>query len=124
MSRRQFLHAAHETASAIGQDTDSAEHVPYIVLFLQFYPEEGQWIGDCEALGVMSCGETLDEAKRSLNSLIDITLDSWEDDGERERLFRERNIRVYSGPLEQQQIEYPVLIPNHLLEMHLQPAMA
>lgn len=120
MSRRQFLHIDREAAT-VRSDITGSKHVPYIVVFLQFYPEEDQWIGDCDVLGIMSCGDTLDEARCSLNSLINITLGSWEDDGERERLFQERNIKVYSGPWEQQEMVYPVPIPNHLLEMHLQP---
>ena len=72
----------------------------------------------------MAYGYILDETRRSLKSMIDITLDSWADDGERERLFRERNIRVNTSPLEPQDIEYPVLLPKYLLEMHRQPVMA
>lgn len=124
MNRSQFLHSAHEASAAAWTDTTGPRRSPYIILFLQFYVEDDQWIGDCEALGIMSCGNTLDEARHSLNSLIDITLGSWSDDGELERQFQERNIRVYSGPLEQNDMDYPVLAPNHLLEMQLQPALA
>ena len=35
-----------------------------IVLILQYYEEEEQWIGDCESLGVMPQGDTIDEARR------------------------------------------------------------
>ena len=124
MSRSQFLHTDHEASTATRAGATEPDHSRYIVLFLQFYVEDDQWIGDCETLGVMSCGDTLDEARHSLNSLIDSTLGSWSDDGELERLFQEKNIRVYSGPLAQNDMDYPVLTPNHLLEMHLQPALA
>lgn len=123
MSRRQFLHIDYDASAATRTDTTEPGRSPYIILFLQFYVEDDQWIGDCEALGSMSCGNTLDEARRSLNSLIDLTLGSWSDDGELERQFQERNIAVYSGPLEQNDMDYPVPTPNHLLEMHLQPVL-
>ncbi len=54
------------------------ERKEYIVLILQFYEEEDQWIGDCESLGVMSHGDTIDEARKSLESLVSLTLNAWE----------------------------------------------
>ena len=124
MSRWQFAHTDHEASAATRAGTTEPGHSSYIILFLQFYAEDDQWIGDCEALGVMSCGDTLDEARHSLNSLIDLTLGSWSDDGELERQFQERNIEVYSDPLERNDMDYPDLLPNRLLEMQLQPALA
>ncbi len=62
----------------------------HIALVLQFHEEEGQWIGDCESLGIMSFGVTIDEARQSLESLIALTLNVWEAVGEREQLFAER----------------------------------
>ena len=124
MSRRYFRNTEHEASARSRTGTVGNVHSPYIILFLQFYVGGDQWFGDCEALGIMSCGHTLDEARGSLNSLIDITLGSWSDDGELERLLEEKTLQVYSGSLEQSTMEYPVLPPNHLLEMHLQPVLA
>lgn len=75
-------------------------------------------------MGIIFCENTLDEVRHSLNSLIGITLGSWSDDGELERPFQKRNIRVHSDPLAQNDMDYPVLTPNHLLKMHLQPILA
>lgn len=89
-----------------------------IVLFLKFYKEGDDWIGDCEALGVMTHGDTIDEARESLEELIGLTLNAWEEAGERERLFKERGIVVYSGSWAQESLNCPALTPNSLIEMH------
>ncbi len=33
----------------------------YVYLTLRYFQEEGQWVGDCEELGVARYGESLDE---------------------------------------------------------------
>ena len=97
------------------------ERKEYIVLILQFYEEEDQWIGDCESLGVMSHGDTTDEARKSLESLISLTLNAWETAGIREKLFAERGIITKTEEWRSQDLILPTLVPNHLMELHLQP---
>lgn len=95
-----------------------------IVLILQYYEEEEQWIGDCESLGVMPQGDTIDEARESLEPLISLTLNAWEAAGIREKLFAERGIVTNIEELRSQDLILPTLVPNHLLELHLQPTAA
>ena len=59
----------------------------YVILTLRFFQEEGQWVGDCEELGVAHYGETLDEVRTGLEDLLVLTLDTMESVGERERFF-------------------------------------
>ena len=100
------------------------ERKEYIVLILQFYEEEEQWIGDCESLGVMSHGDTIDEARKSLDSLIALTLNVWDGEGIRERMFAERGIVTKTQDWRSQDLTLPTLVPNHLMELHLQPTAA
>ena len=93
----------------------------YLVLILQFYKEEEQWIGDCESLGVMSYGDSIDESRKSLESLISLTLNEWVAAGMRDRMFAERGIVTDTEEWRSQDLTLPTLVPNHLMELHLQP---
>ncbi len=70
----------------------------HIHLTFRFYQEDGQWVAECEELGVSSCGATLDEAVRNLREATDEYLNAIEEEGQRERIFREAGIRVLAGP--------------------------
>lgn len=67
----------------------------YVILTQRFYQEEGQWVGDCEELGVAHCGDSLDEVRAGLEELLMLTLNTMESVGERERFFAEHGITLH-----------------------------
>jgi len=70
----------------------------YIVLTFKVWPEEDQFVSLCEELGTASCGDTVDEAIANIREAVILYLNTLEDLGERQRVFRERNIAVRSTP--------------------------
>jgi predicted RNase H-like HicB family nuclease len=70
----------------------------YIVLTVRFHQDEDDiWIADCMELGTSVYGKTFEEVRAQISEAVKIHLNTLEDVGERERFFRENNIRVHSG---------------------------
>lgn len=69
----------------------------YIVVTFHVHEEDGQFASVCPELGTASCGDTVDEAFRNIKEATIQYLDAIEASGERERIFRRRNIPVYPG---------------------------
>ena len=88
----------------------------YVILTLRFYQEEGQWVGDCEELGVAHCGDSLDEVRAGLEELLMLTLNTMEGVGERERFFAEHGITLHPSDQPAPTQEYHVLPDTHLVE--------
>lgn len=75
--------------------TTTSRAVGYIVVTYRVYPEDGQFVSVCEELGTSSCGDTVDEALRNIEDATKLYLNAIEAAGERDRIFRERNIPIY-----------------------------
>jgi len=76
----------------------------FVVLTLRFWQENRRWVGECVELGTSTYGRTLRQAHDELKELVLLHLNSLEQLGERERFFREHNIKFYtdSAPVEVQ----------------------
>ena len=88
----------------------------YVILTFRFFQEEGQWVGDCEELGVAHCGDSLDEVRAGLEELLILTLSTMESVGERERFFAEHGITLHPSDQPAPTQEYHVLPDSHLVE--------
>ena len=87
----------------------------YIIVTFRIYPEDDQFVSICEELGTASCGDTLDEASRNLEEAVLLDLNTLEDIGERERFFRERNIRLRSAPAKTSKVPSRSMDIGHFL---------
>lgn len=88
----------------------------YVILTLRFYQEEGQWVGDCEELGVAHCGDSLDEVRAGLEELLMLTLNTMESVGDRERFLAEHGITLHPSDRPTPTQEYHVLPDTRLVE--------
>ena len=70
----------------------------FVVLTGLVEKEDDQFVSYCRELGTSSCGDTIDEAFENLAEAIEVHLSALEETGERDRVFRERNINVYFDP--------------------------
>ena len=96
----------------------------YVILTLRFFQEEGQWVGDCEELGVAHYSETLDEVRAGLEELLVLTLNTIESVGERERFFAKHGITLHPSDHPAPEQEYHVLPDTHLVEPKRIPVSA
>ena len=67
----------------------------YIVVTYRAYREGKQWVSECPELAVTSCGDTLEEALDNAADATGLYLNTIEQQGERERVFRERGIPLW-----------------------------
>jgi predicted RNase H-like HicB family nuclease len=56
--------------------------------------EEGGYVSTCPELGIASQGKTVDEAFENLKDATQVYLETIQQLGERERVFKERHIRI------------------------------
>ena len=57
--------------------------------------EEGGYVSTCPDLGIASQGETVDEAFENIKDATLVYLNTIEQLGERERVFKERHIKIH-----------------------------
>lgn len=69
----------------------------YVVLTFRVYKEEDQYVSECVELGTASCGDTIDQALANLEEATLQYLNAIEECGERDRIFRRKNIRIILG---------------------------
>jgi hypothetical protein len=81
-----------------GRGTTGSRHGSpgFAVLTLEFHKEGRLWVGECRELGTATDGRSLDGVEQELVRLVMLHVDGLEELGERERVFKERGIRVYS----------------------------
>ncbi|MBA7548136.1 hypothetical protein ES705_40582 [subsurface metagenome] len=70
--------------------------VMYIVLTHMISKEEKVFFALCPELDVGSQGETVEEADNNLKDAVVLYLNTIEELGTRDHIFKERNIKVYS----------------------------
>ena len=80
----------HEATSGSGEDT-------YALLTFEFHEEGPYWVGACCEVGTATDGRSFEKVAQELGRLVALHLKGLEDIGERERLFRERGIEVFTG---------------------------
>ena len=52
------------------------------------------YLAYCKELGTITCGDTIKEAKANLLDALEVYIDGLEEIGERDRVFREKGVRV------------------------------
>jgi predicted RNase H-like HicB family nuclease len=67
---------------------------PTIQLTYSIEPEDDRFVATCVELDLSSFGPTVEAAARQLDNAVQLYLEVLEEDGERERLFRERGIQA------------------------------
>jgi len=67
----------------------------YVVLTLKFSKIGRRWTAHCEELGTATFGRSLPEAEKKLKEALLLHLTTLEEVGERNRFFREHNIKFY-----------------------------
>ena len=60
--------------------------------------EDDQYVALCPQLDVASQGDSIEDAVAHLENAVLLYLDVIEEDGERERIFRERGIQIEERP--------------------------
>lgn len=66
----------------------------YIKLTCVFKQEENVWTAECTELGTATFGKTFEEAKESIQEAVCLHLNTLEEVGERDRFFKENNIKI------------------------------
>ena len=70
----------------------------YARLTFQFERDGSDWIGTCVELGTSTFGRYRSRVQRDLTQLVTEYINVLEEDGTRERIFRENNITVEEAP--------------------------
>ncbi len=68
----------------------------YAVLTFKFRKEGRRWTACCEELGTATFGRSIPEADKRLDEAVLLHLNTLEEVGERERFFKEHNIKFHS----------------------------
>ena len=66
----------------------------YIVVDVILAKEGNQYSSWCPKLDIASCGDSPDEAVKNLGDALELYLDTLEEEGERQQVFEEREIRI------------------------------
>jgi predicted RNase H-like HicB family nuclease len=66
----------------------------YIGVDIVITKEGNQYSSWCPNLDIASCGRGPEEAMRNLGDALELYLNTLEDEGEREQVFKEKGIRV------------------------------
>jgi len=68
-----------------------------IVVEVVVTKEGNQYSSWCPNLDIASCGDSPEEAVKNLGDALELYLDTLEEEGEQEQVFKERGIRVVSA---------------------------
>ena len=71
--------------------------VGYVVLAFRIHKEGDQYVSECVELGTTSCGDSIDEALANIEEATLQYLNAIGERGERDRIFRRKNIRIILG---------------------------
>ena len=66
----------------------------YVRLTFQFEREGSDWVGTCVELGTSTFGRSRRRVQQDLTELVTEYINVLEEDGTRERIFRENNITI------------------------------
>ena len=93
--------------------------VGFIQVTLIASQEEGGYASICPELGIASQGETADEALASLRDAATVFLNTIEQLGQRERVFKERHIKVH--PHEPTEVRIKLQQPSQVASFLVAP---
>jgi len=92
----------------------------YIILTFRFTKEGDNWVGICEQLGTSAFDKSIEIASEKLRELTGLHLNTLEQIGERERVFRENGIKVFAQkPSNDKTVNCPI-DPNALISHQVQ----
>jgi predicted RNase H-like HicB family nuclease len=82
----------------------ASQPMGYIVVTFRVHREDGQFVSVCPELDTASCGDTVDEALHNIRDATLQYLNAIEANGERERIFKKRNIPIYPAEPRQERL--------------------
>ncbi len=74
----------------------------YVSVTLSFEQEGGVWVGTCLELGTSTFADTLGDCREELEGLVVEHLNALEENGTRERFFKEWNIPIHTDQAPQE----------------------
>jgi len=93
----------------------------YVALTFEFHKEGRRWVGVCQELGTSTYSRSLPEVEKQLSQAVCLHLNTLEDVGERERFFKEHNIKLYAVKPRNETITLPLVErANFYIRPHLQ----
>lgn len=98
--------------------------IGYIVLTFIFRQEEDVWTGECKELGTATFGESFEEVQQHLAEAVELHLNTLEDVGERERLLREKGIKVRAKKPNKMHISDMPFDPHVFIGQNIHPVHA
>ncbi len=69
----------------------------YIAVEIVVTKEGNQYSSWCPELDIASCGNSPEEAVKNLGDALELYLDTLEQEGERNQIFKERGLRIVSA---------------------------
>lgn len=96
----------------------------YVLLTFRVYPERAQWVSECAELGTASCGDSIEEALANIKDATVLYLNTIEGNGSREKVFRQRGIKVVAGEPPGAAEVRGRARPNELLTAYVHPIAA
>jgi hypothetical protein len=94
----------------------------FVVLTLAFRQDGRRWTGECLELGTATYARTLKQAREELEDMVTLHLNSLEDVGERERFFKEHEIKFYTDEAAPREVAPTLPVANDsFFQPHLFP---
>lgn len=116
MTKRRFLVGMSNTGFLMGNY--------FMLLSFVFYPEGSEWVGDCDELGICTHADTLDDARESLISLVQTTMDIYRENSSLKSFLDRNDIPVLPADTMQKLFEdEDSSTEERHYEFHLQPAV-
>jgi len=75
----------------------AAKKLKYVILTLKFERQGNQWVGTCVELSTSTFARTLRQTQKELRELVIAHLNVLEQEGERERFFKEWGIEAHAA---------------------------
>ena len=93
----------------------------YVILTFEFRKSGRRWTAYCRKLGTATFGRSLTDAENKLDEAVLLHLNTLEYVGERDRLFKEHDLRFYENkPAKNTTVSVP-LNDNILIRTRIQP---
>ena len=93
----------------------------YIIVTIRFEREGDQWAAECEQLGTVACGDTLDEAQQAIADMISLHLNALEDVGQGEAFLKKHNVKFHAKKPSSQEVTNIPVRAGQLVERYVSP---
>ena len=80
----------------------------FVILTFTFRQDGRTWLGRCNELSTSTYGRSIARVRDELAELTSLHLNALEESGERERFFRENQIKFYSDDQDEGAITSPI----------------